>query len=145
MVYSHVAHDCAVGNGTVLANGASLGGHVVVEDFVIVGALAGVHQYVHLGESAILGAGAMVSKDVPPYCMAAGDRARLRGLNLVGLRRRGFTDDQVRALKRAYHLLFLARLKTKAAVARVREESGGCPEVEHLLRFVESSQRGVCR
>jgi UDP-N-acetylglucosamine acyltransferase len=145
MVSCHVAHDCVVGNGTVLANGASLGGHVEVEDFVIVGALAGVHQHVRLGESAILGAGAMVSMDVAPYCTVAGDRARLLGLNLIGLRRRGFDDGQIRALKRAYRILFQSRLKTKVAVERVRAELGGVPEVAHLLDFIDASRRGVCR
>jgi UDP-N-acetylglucosamine acyltransferase len=145
MVSSHVAHDCSVGNWTIIANGASLGGHVSVEDYVIVGGLAGVHQFVRLGQSAILGAGTMASLDVPPFCNATGDRARLRGLNIVGLRRRGFTAEQVRYLKRAYHILFQSRLKTKVAIERIRAEETATPEVEYLLAFVESSQRGVCR
>jgi UDP-N-acetylglucosamine acyltransferase len=145
MVNSHVAHDCTVGNQTIVANGASLGGHVVVEDFVIVGGLAGVHQFVRLGQSAILGAGTMASMDVPPFCNATGDRARLRGLNVLGLRRRGFTETQLRALKRAYHLLFQSRLKAREAFCRVRDELGHIAEVEYLVAFIESSQRGVCR
>jgi UDP-N-acetylglucosamine acyltransferase len=145
MVNSHVAHDCKVGDHAIVANGASLGGHVVVEDFVIVGGLAGVHQFVRLGQSAILGAGTMASMDVPPFCNATGDRARLHGLNVVGLRRRGFTDLQLRALKRAYHILFQSHLKAKEAIARAREELGDVPEVEYLLAFIESSRRGVCR
>jgi UDP-N-acetylglucosamine acyltransferase len=145
MVNSHVAHDCRVGDQAIVANGASLGGHVVVEDFVIVGGLAGVHQFVRLGQSAILGAGTMASMDVPPFCNATGDRARLHGLNVVGLRRRGFTDRQLRALKRAYHVLFQSHLKAKEAIARTREELGEVPEVAYLLAFIESSRRGVCR
>ena len=145
MVNSHVAHDCLVGNGAILANSASLGGHVIVEDFVIVGGLAGVHQFVRLGQSAILGAGTMASMDVPPFCNATGDRARLRGLNVVGLRRRGFSSERIRALKSAYRILFQSRLRASDAIARTRAELGSVPEVEYLLAFIESSERGVCR
>lgn len=145
MVNSHVAHDCTVGNRVILANGASLGGEVIVEDFVIVGGLAGVHQFTRLGESAILGAGTMASMDVPPFCNATGDRARLRGLNIIGLRRRGFTSEKIGALKRAYRILFLSRLKAKVAIERARAEFGAVQEVEHLLSFIESSRRGICR
>lgn len=145
MVNSHVAHDCIVGNRTVLANAASIGGLVVVEDHVIVGGLAGVHQFVRLGESAILGAGTMASMDIPPFCNATGDRARLRGLNLVGLRRRGYTEDQIALLKHAYHILFQSRLKLRAAIDKVRSELGAMREVAHLLDFIEASRRGVCR
>jgi UDP-N-acetylglucosamine acyltransferase len=145
MVNSHVAHDCTVGSHTVMANSASIGGQVQVEDYVIVGGLAGVHQFVRLGESAILGAGTMASMDVPPFCNATGDRARLHGLNLVGLKRRGFTPALISDLKRAYRILFQSRLKRRAAVLRVREEFGDIPEVERLLSFIENSQRGICR
>jgi UDP-N-acetylglucosamine acyltransferase len=145
MVNSHVAHDCTVGNHTILANAASLGGCVVVEDHVIVGGLAGVHQFVRLGESAILGAGTMASMDVPPFCTVAGDRARLHGLNVVGLRRRGFAAERILRLKRAYRILFQSRLGMRAAIDRVRTELGSEDAVEHLLQFIESSRRGICR
>src|SRR5262249_62088831 len=95
MNYSHIAHDCILGNHNIVANGVQLGGHVVIEDYVFLGALVGVHQFVKVGESAILGAGAMASQDVPPFCNATGDRARLHGLNLVGLKRRGFSPALV--------------------------------------------------
>jgi UDP-N-acetylglucosamine acyltransferase len=145
MVNAHVAHDCHVGNRTILANAASLGGCVVVEDHVIVGGLAGVHQFVRLGESAILGAGTMASMDVPPFCTVAGDRARLHGLNVVGLRRRGFSSERVLRLKRAYRILFQSRLKMRAAIDRARTELGGDDAVDHLLGFIEASSRGICR
>src|SRR6266850_5191947 len=144
MVSSHVAHDCQVGNQVILANGAALGGHVKTEDHAIVGGLAGVHQYVRIGESALCAAGAMVSMDVPPFCTVAGDRARLRGLNLVGLRRRGFAAPTIGALKRAYRLLFHATCGRREAVARTRAAFGGVPEVARLLDFVAASRRGVC-
>jgi UDP-N-acetylglucosamine acyltransferase len=149
MVSSHVAHDCIVGDHVVLANGAALGGHVRVDDWGIVGGLAGVHQYVRIGESALCAAGAMVSRDVPPFCTAAGDRARLRGLNLVGLKRRGFTPDTILALKRAYRTLFGPGRTTATslhdAVTQVRAAQGHVPEVTRLLEFVESSERGITR
>ena len=149
MVSSHVAHDCIVGDHVILANGAALGGHVRVDDWGIVGGLAGVHQYVRVGESALCAAGAMVSRDVPPFCTAAGDRARLRGLNLVGLRRRGFAAETILALKRAYRALFGAGRTTATslqdAITQVRDSAGDVPEVTRLLAFVEASERGVSR
>lgn len=144
MTQSHVPHDAIIGNNVVLANGVALGGHVRVDDYAIVGGLAGVHQFVHVGESSLCAAGAMVSQDVPPFCMVAGDRARLHGLNLVGLQRRGFSDDTIRALKRAYRTLFSATPRRQAEEA-ARVEAAGCPEVERLLTFVRDAERGVCR
>jgi UDP-N-acetylglucosamine acyltransferase len=144
MVSAHVAHDCLVGDHVILANGAALGGHVEVTDHAIVGGLAGVHQFVRIGESALCAAGAMVSLDVPPFCTVAGDRARLHGLNLVGLRRRGFPAATVAALKRAYRLLFLAG-RRRDGLARAREAVGHVAEVARLLDFVAGSRRGVCR
>jgi len=145
MMYCHIAHDCILGNHNIIANGATLGGHVVVEDYVIVGGLVGIHQFTKVGRGAILGAGSMVSKDVPPYCNATGDRARLHGLNLEGLRRRGVKKEKIDALKRAYRILFRSRLKTRDAIAEVRQEVYGCAEAEQLVTFVENSQRGICR
>jgi len=145
MVYSHVAHDCQIGNYTVLTNSANLGGHIVLEDYVIVGALVGIHQFVRVGESAILGAGAMVSLDVPPYCNATGDRAHLFGLNFVGLKRRGFSAGQIAVLKKAYRILFLSKLPFAEALKQVRQELSSSPEVSHLIKFIENSQRGICR
>lgn len=145
MMHCHIAHDCILGDHNIIANGATLGGHVVIEDYVIVGGLVGVHQFVKIGTGAILGAGSMVSKDVPPYCNATGDRVRLRGLNLEGLRRRGFTRPQIDALKKAYRILFASGLKAKDAVKKLREQVGDSPEAERLANFVEQSQRGICR
>jgi len=145
MNYSHIAHDCRLGTHNIVANGAQLAGHVVIEDYVIIGALVGIHQFVKVGESAILGAGAMVSQDVPPFCNATGDRARLHGLNLVGLKRRGFGPQIVRDLKRAYRIVFHSGLKVADAVARTRREVPGSPEVEHFVAFIQASERGVCR
>jgi UDP-N-acetylglucosamine acyltransferase len=145
MVSSHVGHDCRVGDHVVLANGAALGGHVEVDDYAIVGGLAGVHQFVRIGESALCAAGAMVSLDVPPFCIAAGDRARLHGLNRVGLQRRGFGPEVVAALRRAYRLLFQGSGGRQEALARVAQQFDGVAAVRRLVDFVTSSRRGVAR
>jgi UDP-N-acetylglucosamine acyltransferase len=145
MMYCHIAHDCIVGDQNVIANGATLGGHVVIEDFVIVGGLVGIHQFVRIGTSAILGAGSMVSKDVPPYCNATGDRAKLRGLNVEGLKRRDFDKSVIAAIHKAYRIAFQSRLKIEDAVKQIRQEIVSIPEVERFVSFIASSQRGVCR
>ena len=145
MMYCHIAHDCIIGNHSVIANGATLGGHVIIEDYVIAGGLVGVHQFVRVGTGSILGAGSMVSKDIPPYCNATGDRVRLRGLNLEGLRRRGFSRDRIDALKKTYRIIFQSGLRTKEALQKARTEIPQTREVGHMICFIESSERGVCR
>ena len=145
MNYVHVAHDCILGDGNILANGVQLGGHVTIESYVVVGALSGVHQFVRLGESAIVGAGSMVSQDVPPFCNATGDRARLHGLNALGLKRRGLSAEQTLALKRAFRTMFRSGLKVAEATARIRSEHEGSAEVERFVAFIEASERGVSR
>jgi len=145
MMYCHIAHDCSVGNRNVIANGATLGGHVIIEDFVIVGGLVGIHQFVRIGTGAILGAGSMVSKDVPPYCNATGDRARLRGLNLEGLKRRGLNKTVIDTIRKAYRIMFNSKLKTDDALQAIRRDLPAIPEIEKFVSFIAQSQRGVCR
>lgn len=146
MAYSHLAHDCIVGNQVVMANSATLAGHVIVEDHVIIGGLSAVHQFVRLGEHCIIGGCSAVAQDVPPYVTASGNRAKLFGLNLVGLKRRGFTDETVKELKKTYRALF----QTKETLATVLEKLRNSPEYEilevrKLVDFVASSERGVAR
>ncbi len=145
MMQCHIAHDCLLGDRNVVANGATLGGHVVIEDFVIVGGLVGIHQFVHIGTGAILGAGSMVSKDVPPYCNATGDRAKLHGLNLEGLKRRGFDKTVIALLRKAYRIVFQSALRTEDALKKIREELPSIPEIEKFVSFIAQSRRGVCR
>jgi UDP-N-acetylglucosamine acyltransferase len=145
MMQCHIAHDCILGNHNVIANGATLGGHVVIEDFVIVGGLVGVHQFVRIGTGAIIGAGSMVSKDVPPYCNATGDRAKLHGLNIEGLKRRGVDRAVVEMIRRAYRIVFNSKLRTEDALKRIRDEIPLIPEIETFVTFIAHSQRGVCR
>jgi UDP-N-acetylglucosamine acyltransferase len=145
MMYCHIAHDCILGNRNIIANGATLGGHVVIEDYVIVGGLVGIHQFVRVGSGAILGAGSMVSKDVAPFCNATGDRARLHGLNVEGLKRRGFERAKIDALRQAYRIIFKSKLRLKEALEKVRVEVTPFSEIENLVSFIAHSQRGVCR
>jgi UDP-N-acetylglucosamine acyltransferase len=145
MNFSHVAHDCRIGDRVIFANGATLAGHVIVEDHVIVGGLSAVHQFVRLGESSMLGGGAMVVQDVPPFCVVQGDRAGLVGLNVEGLRRRGFSEDELRALRGAYRTLFRSGLTVRDAIRKMREEQTQGAAAERMLRFVERSKRGICR
>jgi len=142
---AHVAHDCQVGSHVIVASYVGLAGHVVVEDHAVLGAYTGVHQFARVGESVMTAANSMLSQDAPPFAMVAGDRARVVGLNAVGVRRRGFSEEAVRALKHAFHLLFSSKLRHETALARVREELAGSPEVARLVRFLEGSTRGVCR
>jgi UDP-N-acetylglucosamine acyltransferase len=145
MANCHVAHDCVVGNGCILVNSAALGGHVVVEDFVIVSGLTAVHQFTRIGKHAFVAGGSMVVMDVPPYCMAQGDRAELVGLNTVGLERHGFTEAQIGRIKEAYKILFRSKLQVAEAVARLKAEYSGQPEIDHLVEFISQSKRGLTR
>lgn len=145
MAYAHVAHDCTVGDHVVMANSATLAGHVTIEDHAIVGGLVAIHQFVRIGESAILGGGAMVTLDVAPYCMAAGDRAVLHGLNVIGLRRRGFTPQSIAALRSAYRTIFRSGMRLQDALEELKADAETEPAVAHLVRFIEQSQRGICR
>jgi UDP-N-acetylglucosamine acyltransferase len=145
MAYVHVAHDCRVGNRVVFANNATLAGHVHVESHVVLGGMAAVGQFVRIGEGAFLGAGSMISLDVPPNCLAQGDRARLLGLNVVGLRRRGYSREQIHLLESAYRIAFRSGLTLDEACARIEEEIPDMPEVAHFADFLRRCQRGVTR
>ncbi len=145
MAYAHVAHDCRIGSHVILANAATLAGHILVEDHAIIGGLVGVHQFVRIGAYAMIGGCSAVAQDVPPFVSAAGNRVQLYGLNLVGLKRHQFSDQRIAALKKAYRLLFRSKLPLKEALQQVRDEIGDSTDVQQLLRFVESSPRGVVR
>jgi UDP-N-acetylglucosamine acyltransferase len=147
MAYSHVAHDCHVGNGVVMANAATLAGHVTVEDHAILGGLCAVLQFTRIGAHVMVGGATSITQDIPPYTIVTGDRreARLRGLNLVGLKRSNFPDTTISGLKKAYKILALSGMKLADAVERMKTEIPSCPEVDHFISFIESSKRGVCR
>ncbi len=143
MSYVHLAHDCHIGEGVVLANMVQLAGHVTVEDRVILSGVTAVHQFTRIGRNAIVGGCSRVSKDVPPFVKAVGNPMKLYGLNSVGLRRNGFSPETILELKRAYRLLFRSELNLAQAIERVMAEVEQIPEVIQLVQFVESSQRGV--
>jgi len=149
MAYAHIAHDCRVGSSVVLANCATLAGHIRIDDHAIVGGLVAIHQHVRVGESAMLGGGAMVSQDVPPFCIAVGDRARLSGINVVGLKRRDVSAETISELRRAYRTLFQAGKPLREALIEVEagadSDTSPSGRVRQLTQFISSSERGVCR
>jgi UDP-N-acetylglucosamine acyltransferase len=145
MANSHVAHDCVVGNGCTFANSVAIAGHVEVDDHAVLGGLAAVHQHCRVGRFAMVGGGAMCAQDVPPFTLAQGDRARLFGLNVVGLKRAGFSLEVVSALKGTWRVLFTSGLPLRAAIEAARAEHPDVAEVDELITFIDSSARGVCR
>lgn len=145
MAYSHVAHDCIVGNGCVLANAATLAGHVEVGDNCTLGGLSAVHQFTRIGKHAFLAGGTMAVMDVPPYCIAQGDRAELAGPNAVGLKRHGYTDEQQTRIKDAYRVLFRSKMGLNEALSQLQAEMGQHPEIALLLEFITNSKRGITR
>ncbi len=145
MAYCHVAHNCRLGNFVVMANAANLAGHIDVEDYAIIGGLTGIHQFTRIGTHAFIGGASAVAQDVPPYVTASGNRAKLYGLNLVGLKRRGFSEETLNALRQAYRIIFRSSLILKKAIEKVRAEVPDLPEVRHMVEFIEQSERGVTR
>ncbi len=145
MAYTHIAHDCKVGDQVIMANASTLAGHIEVGDFAIVGGLVAIHQFVRIGCYAIIGGASAIPKDIPPYMMAAGNRAKLFGLNSVGLKRHQFPEPTVAALKQSYRIIFRSHLTFKKAAQRVEAEVPDLPEVRNLLEFLKNSKRGFCR
>jgi len=145
MAYTHIAHDCRVGRKVVMANSATLAGHITIGDHATIGGLVAVHQFVKIGEYAFVGGKSAVVKDVPPYVIAAGDRAELHGLNSVGLKRHGFSPTTLSLLKKTYRIIFRIGLTTNEAIERVKAEVEQVPEVVNFIDFIKSSQRGVTR
>jgi UDP-N-acetylglucosamine acyltransferase len=145
MAQAHVAHDCHVGSGVIMANAATLAGHVRVEDGANVGAYSGVHQFCRVGREAYVGGYSVVVKDALPFALTVGNHAKCYGLNTVGMKRRDYPAETIEALHHAFRLLLSSKLNTTQALAAIREEVRDCPEVEELLRFIETSRRGVVK
>ncbi|HEY6006134.1 MAG TPA: acyl-[acyl-carrier-protein]--UDP-N-acetylglucosamine O-acyltransferase, partial [Anaeromyxobacter sp.] len=145
MAYSHVGHDCTIGDGAIIANSVALAGHILIEDHVHISGLAAAHQFTRIGRLAFVSGLTGVAMDVPPYCMVTGGRAELAGLNTVGLQRAGMTEEQIGRVKQAYKVLFRSNLGLAEAVAQLEQELGAHPEIAHLIRFVKESQRGITR
>jgi UDP-N-acetylglucosamine acyltransferase len=145
MAYTHVAHDCKLGNSIIMANAATLGGHVMVEDGVFIGGLAAVHQFGMIGAYAMIGGLSAVTQDVLPYTMVSGSKPKLYGLNAVGLKRKGFSDETIKHLKKAYKILFREKRTLKEAIKKIRTDMPQTPEIIHMIDFIERSKRGICR
>jgi UDP-N-acetylglucosamine acyltransferase len=145
MAQAHVAHDCLIGNDVIMANAATLAGHVLVEDHANIGAYSGVHQFCRVGREAYIGGYSVVVKDALPFALTVGNHAKCYGLNKVGMRRRGYSRETLAALHHAFHLLLSAKLNTSQAIERIRAQISNAPEVDELVKFVESSKRGVVK
>ena len=145
MAYVHIAHDCQVGNKTTFANNAQLAGHVVVEDWAILGGYTGVHQFCRVGAHVMTAVGTVVLQDVPPYLMAVGNTAQPYGINVEGLKRRGFTAESLSALKRAYRTLYKSGLLLEEAKIKLAEEAQTQPDVQRFVDFLAVSKRGIIR
>lgn len=143
MAYAHVAHNCVIGNGVVLANSVNMAGHVTIDDNATVGGVTVIHQFVRVGKYSIIGGGLRIPMDIVPYVKVGGYPARVNGLNLVGLERRGFKPETRRILKEAYRLIFRSDLNVSQALKRIRSDVEPIPEVLHLIEFIESSRRGI--
>lgn len=143
MAYTHVAHDCNIGDNVILSNSVNMGGHVNIGEWAIIGGGTQIHQFARIGSHSFIGGASAVRKDIPPFVKASGSPLQLYGLNSVGLQRRGFTEDVRRELKRAYRLFFASSYNTSQALARARDELRELPEIETFLAFFEESDRGV--
>lgn len=146
LAYSHVGHDCVIGSNTLFVNGATLAGHVTVEDFVTVGAFCPVHQFCRLGRYAYIGASTVVTQDVPPFSKIVTERETKNfGVNTIGLERKGFSAERLQALKHAYRLLLRSKLNTSQALAEMKKALGDSADVQELVRFIEAAERGIVK
>ena len=145
MAYVHIAHDCKIGSSVIMSNAATLAGHVVVEDHAYIGGLVAVHQFTRIGRHAMVGGFSGIGQDIPPYMMASGARAKLFGPNTIGLKRHGFSDAAVNAIKKAYKILFREKRTLKEALKKIREDVPATDEIRHLVEFIEKNKRGICR
>lgn len=145
MAQAHVAHDCIIGNHVIMANAATLAGHVIIEDYANVGAYSGVHQFCRVGREAFIGGYSVVVKDALPFALTVGNHAKCYGLNTTGMKRRGYSREVINSLHRAFRLLLSAKMNTSQAIAKIREEFQNSAEIDTLVNFIETSQRGVVK
>jgi UDP-N-acetylglucosamine acyltransferase len=145
LAYSHIGHDCEVGDAVVFSNNGTLAGHVKVGDHAIMGGLTAVHQFCRIGRFAITGGCSKIVQDVPPFMIADGNPAEIRGINLVGLERNGFGPESVKWIKEAFRLLYRSKLNTRQGLDAVRKELPGTPEINQILEFIEQTERGIIR
>lgn len=145
MAYSHIAHNCRIGSNVIIVNAVQLAGFVDVDDFSFISGLSGFHQYTRIGKYAIVGGASRITQDVVPYIMVVGNPARVVGLNMVGLKRRGFSRERIDAIKDAFKVLFRSNLNTSQALKILKNHYSGNPDIEYLVEFIESSKRGILK
>jgi UDP-N-acetylglucosamine acyltransferase len=145
LAYSHVAHNCTVGNHCIFSNNGTLAGHVIMEDYAILGGLSAVHQYCRIGQHSLIGGCTKIVQDVPPFFIADGNPAEIRSINTVGLQRRGFSEDEISNLRKSLRLLRSSSLNTSQSCEQIAAAFGECEKVQALLKFIRSSERGVIR
>jgi len=145
MAYTHVAHDCVVGNHVIMANAASIAGHVLVEDFAILGGFTLVHQFCKIGQYSFSAMGSIISRDIPPYVLVGGQPTKPHGINAVGLERQGFNQEAIRQIKKAYKIVYKSGLKLEEAISTLEEMIEGTPEIENLVCFLKQTQRSILR
>ena len=145
MAYIHIAHDCHIGSHVIMANAATLAGHVTVEDYAYIGGLVAVHQFTRIGAYVMVGGFSGIGQDIPPFTIASGARARLFGINIVGLKRHGFPDATINDLKKAYKILFREKRTLKDAIEKIEAEFPRTEEIARLITFIEKNRRGICR
>jgi UDP-N-acetylglucosamine acyltransferase len=145
MAYVHIAHDCKLDNNIIISNSTGLAGHVHIEDHAIISPLCGVHQFCRIGAHSMIGGLSAVVKDIPPYTLAQGNHAKLFGLNIIGLKRRNFSEKSIKAITEAYRIVFRSSLLLDAAIKKVEAEVEDLPEVRNFIKFIKESERGVCR
>ncbi len=145
MAYAHVAHDCVIEDEVILANSVAVAGHVQIGMGTVVGGLSGIHQFVRIGKLVMVGAGSMVPLDVPPFCTVWGDRARIVGLNIEGMKRRHFTGEEMDSLKRMYRKIFFSKKTLKQVIQQIQSEKSLSDEAREMADFIQASARGICR
>jgi UDP-N-acetylglucosamine acyltransferase len=143
MAYSHVAHDCSIGNHVILANSVNMGGHVQIEDNVVIGGIVAIHQFSHIGCHAMIGGGFRVTKDVPPYILAGSEPLSFNGLNIIGMKRRNFNEKTIDSIENAYKLIYGSQLNVSQAIEKIKSELSLTEEIKHIIEFIEKSKRGI--
>jgi UDP-N-acetylglucosamine acyltransferase len=145
MAYVHVPHDSIIGDNVIISNAVNMGGHVVVDDWSIIGGMVGIHQFVHIGEHSFIAFSSRVTQDVPPYILAGGSPLNYKGLNIIGLKRRGFTEDQLKCIKQTYNYIYHSKYNISDALKAVKDSVKQTDEVKKIITFIESSERGIIR
>lgn len=145
MAYAHVAHDCRVGDHVVMVNGATLAGHVEVQDYAVIGGLTAIHQFARIGRNAFIGGASAISMDVVPFASAAGNRAKIIGVNVVGLRRNGFSEEVIKTIRQAHRIVFRSNLRMEQAIEEIERKIPNSTEIQNLLEFLQTGQSGICR